>query len=392
MRGRELALDVWAIDDATQCSMISPYVCQDLGDPGAAPAANGMIAVSSQDLDETDRMRSGFRGTGTCGDASFLPYSVVRWPYLVWRAPNRTCPLSRCWCRDLQKALKIGSWLSVRACGKPALPRASTSRLPHVTPTECSTDCLGLRLNSLLSSRASSLLRPPPRWSRIGFCPTCPWSSHRMPPTPSKQGFAESYVHPGGHATGNVMNAVGGEQALTGKRFNFFRELVPDLKALGFVGSSSILAAEELNALQSVAAQLGFEIVRHELRGLDDVEPAVSASIRDGVGALYISGEPLLYTNMGRVLPLVMAPGKPTVGTYPEWGRAGLLMSYSADLIDDFRRAGIYAAKILGGEKPANLPIEQASKFVLVLNLRTAKALGITAPDRLLAVADEVID
>ena len=209
---------------------------------------------------------------------------------------------------------------------------------------------------------------------------------------PIKAGFAESYVHPGGHATGNVMNAVGGEQALTGKRFNFFRELVPDLKALGFIGSSSILAAEELNALQSVAGQLGFEIVRHELRGLDDVEPAVSASIRDGVGALYVSGEPLLYTNMVRVLPLVMAPGKPTVGTYPEWGRAGLLMSYSADLIDDFRRAGIYAAKILGGEKPANLPIEQASKFVLVLNIKTAKALGITAPDRLLAVADEVID
>jgi putative ABC transport system substrate-binding protein len=87
-----------------------------------------------------------------------------------------------------------------------------------------------------------------------------------------------------------------------------------------------------------------------------------------------------------------MAPGKPTVGTYPEWGRAGLLMSYSADLIDDFRRAGIYAAKILAGEKPADLPIEQASRFVLVLNLRTAKALGIKAPDRLMAVADEVIE
>jgi putative ABC transport system substrate-binding protein len=87
-----------------------------------------------------------------------------------------------------------------------------------------------------------------------------------------------------------------------------------------------------------------------------------------------------------------MAPGRPTVGTYPEWGRAGLLMSYSADLIDDFRRAGIYAAKILGGEKPADLPIEQASRFVLVLNLKTAKALGIKAPDRLMAVADEVIE
>lgn len=209
---------------------------------------------------------------------------------------------------------------------------------------------------------------------------------------PIKAGFAESYVHPGGHATGNVMNAVGGEEALTQKRMNFFKELAPDLKRLGFIGSASILAVAELNALQAVAGQFGFEIVRHPLGGLDDVEGVVTACVRDGVGALYVSGEPLLYNNMARVLPLVLAPGKPTVGTYPEWGRAGLLMSYSADLIDDFRRAGIYAAKILGGEKPADLPIEQASKFVLVLNLKTAKSLGIAAPDRLLTVADEVIE
>ena len=209
---------------------------------------------------------------------------------------------------------------------------------------------------------------------------------------PIKAGFAESYIHPGGHATGNVMNAIGGEEALTQKRMNLFRELVPDLKRIGFIGSESILATAELNALHSVAGQFGFEIVRHPIKALDDVEGAVAACVRDGVGALYVSGEPLLYNNMARVLPLVLAPGKPTVGTYPEWGRAGLLMSYSADLIDDFRRAGIYAAKILGGEKPADLPIEQASKFVIVLNLKTAKSLGIAAPDRLLTVADEVIE
>jgi putative ABC transport system substrate-binding protein len=209
---------------------------------------------------------------------------------------------------------------------------------------------------------------------------------------PIKAGFAESYVHPGGHATGNVMNAVGGEEALTQKRMNFFKELVPGLKRFGFIGSPSILAAAELDALQAVAGQFGFEIVRHPVGGLDDVEGAVAASVRDGVDAIYVSGESLLYNNMARVLPLVSAPGKPTVGTYPEWGRAGLLMSYSADLIDDFRRAGIYAAKILRGEKPADLPVEQASKFVLVLNLKTAKSLGIAVPDRLLTVADEVVE
>ncbi len=121
-------------------------------------------------------------------------------------------------------------------------------------------------------------------------------------------------------------------------------------------------------------------------------EGAVTAAIKDGVDALYVSGEPLRYNNMARVLAQVAASGKPTLGTYPEWGRAGLLMSYSADLIDDFRRAGIYAAKIISGEKPGDLPIEQASKFILVFNLKTAKSLGISAPDRLLTVADEVIE
>ena len=146
----------------------------------------------------------------------------------------------------------------------------------------------------------------------------------------------------------------------------------------------------ELKALRSVAGHFGFEIVHHALQGLDDIEGAVASSTRDGVDALYVSGEPLLYNNMARVLPPVMAAGRPTVGTYPDWARAGLLMSYSADLLDDFRRAGIYAAKILGGEKPGDLPIEQASKFTLVVNARTAKQLGIAMPPTLLA--DEVIE
>jgi putative ABC transport system substrate-binding protein len=208
---------------------------------------------------------------------------------------------------------------------------------------------------------------------------------------PIKAGFAQSYVRPGGNTTGNVMNAVGGEEALTQKRMGLFKELVPDLKRLGFIGSTSILAVTELNALRSVAGQFGFDIVHHAIQGLDDIESAVASGNRE-VGALYVSGEPLLYNNMARVLPLVMASGKPTLGTYPEWGRAGLLMSYSADLLDDFRRAGIYAAKILGGEKPGDLPIEQASKFTLVVNAGTARQLGIGVPPTLLTLADEVIE
>jgi putative ABC transport system substrate-binding protein len=210
---------------------------------------------------------------------------------------------------------------------------------------------------------------------------------------PIKAGFAESYVHPGGNTTGNVMNAVGGEEALTQKRMGLFKELVPGLKRIGFIATAtSILAIAELNALRSVAGHFGFEIVHHAIQGLDDIESAVASSKSDGVDALYISGEPLLYNNMAKVLPFVMASGKPMVGTYPDWGRAGLLMSYSADLLDDFRRAGIYAAKILGREKPGDLPIEQASKFTLIVNARTGKQLGINVPPTLLTLADEVIE
>ena len=95
---------------------------------------------------------------------------------------------------------------------------------------------------------------------------------------------------------------------------------------------------------------------------------------------------------MSRVTPHILAARKPTLGVYPEWGRAGLLLTYSTDALDGFRRAGVYAAKIIRGVKPGDLPIEQASKFWLVVNLKTARQLGITVPPNLLTLADEVIE
>jgi putative ABC transport system substrate-binding protein len=107
---------------------------------------------------------------------------------------------------------------------------------------------------------------------------------------PIKAGFAQSYVHPGANTTGNVMNAVGGEETLTQKRMGLFRELVPDLKRLGFIGTAtSLLAIAELTALRSVAAGFGFDVVHHPIQGLDDIESAVASSGKDGAGSLYVS-------------------------------------------------------------------------------------------------------
>ena len=209
---------------------------------------------------------------------------------------------------------------------------------------------------------------------------------------PIAYGFAQSYVRPGGMMTGNVTNAMGSEEALTEKRMNLFKELVPGLTRLGMIGPQGLLYKAELTALRNASGHFGFEVAEYAIERLDDLEGAFALGLRDGVSAFYISGEPLLFNNMSRVMPLVAASGKPCVGVYPEFGRAGLLMSYSSDTLDGFRHAGIYAAKILGGASPGDLPVEQASKFILTINLKTAKALGIVVPPTLLAVADEVIE
>lgn len=212
-------------------------------------------------------------------------------------------------------------------------------------------------------------------------------------------GFAKSYTNPGGTATGNVMNAIGGEEALTTKRLGFFRDLVPSIKRLGMIGvveipgiQRGLVAREETAALTKLSVQFGFSFANYPIKTIDELEAVVAKALADGVEAFYISGDPLLANNLSRVMPHLLAAGKPTLGTYPDWGRAGLLLSYSTDLLDGWRHAGAYAAKIIKGAKPGDLPIEQASKFTLVINLKTAKHLGISVPPTLLSLADEVIE
>jgi ABC-type uncharacterized transport system substrate-binding protein len=228
--------------------------------------------------------------------------------------------------------------------------------------------------------------------------------AHRVAPTvplvftsfsadPIALGLVDSYARPGGMVTGNVMNASGGEEAVTTKRIGLFNELMPGRVLLGLIGPTNnpVFVAEQ-SGIKTAAGRLGFDVVLLRVSTLDDVEAAFASGLRSGVNAFYISGAPLLYVNRVKVAELAARSGRPTVGVYTESARAGLLMSYATDLVDGYRRAGAYAARILAGAKPGDLPVEQASKFTFVINLKTAKALGLTVPPSLLARADEVVD
>jgi putative ABC transport system substrate-binding protein len=152
------------------------------------------------------------------------------------------------------------------------------------------------------------------------------------------------------------------------------------------------LFEQENTAARKAGARLGFEVTRYGIGTIDDLEGAISSGLRDGVDAFYISGEPIMFNNMPRVMPLLRATAKPTVASYIEFCRAGVLMTYATDILDGYRRAGIYAARILEGAKAGDLPIEQASKYTLAVNAKTAKLLGITIPPAVLALADEVVE
>jgi len=211
---------------------------------------------------------------------------------------------------------------------------------------------------------------------------------------PVEYGWVESYARPGGMVTGNVQNAMGGLESMMSKQFQFFKELVPNLTRLGFIGftDTAIQFPVERAAVQTVAQKLGFAVSMYEVPTLADVEGAIASGLRDDVSAFFLSLDPRLVARLPQIVASLAKTGKPAFGPLPLWTRGGLLMSYYTDIDEQARRAGGQVAKILRGAKPGDLPIEQADKFTLILNLKTAKQLGITVPPALLGQADEVIE
>jgi len=205
---------------------------------------------------------------------------------------------------------------------------------------------------------------------------------------PIGSGLVASLARPGGNATGLSVQ----QPDVASKRLELLRELVPGLRRLAvLIHIDNPETALDLRAVQAAAGSLGLEIVIAEVRRPEDIAPAIEAT-KGRADALYVATAPLLNTDRARIGALAIEARLPTMCGIREYVKAGNLASYGPSIPDLFRRAAEYVDKILRGTKPADIPVEQPTKFDLAVNLATAKALGLRIPESFLVRADEVIE
>jgi len=208
-------------------------------------------------------------------------------------------------------------------------------------------------------------------------------------PDPVEAGFIESLARPGGNVTG-VTN-LGSE--LGGKRLELLKEAVPKVARVAVLydpaNANSVHEVKEL--LPAAARALRLTIQPWEVRAADGFEKVFAALSKRRPDGLYVGGGPLMLANEKRIAALALKSRLPSMYVRREFVEAGGLMFYGADLVDSYRRVAYFVDRILKGAKPADLPVEQPTKFELVINLKTAKQIGLTIPPNVLARADKII-
>jgi putative tryptophan/tyrosine transport system substrate-binding protein len=206
---------------------------------------------------------------------------------------------------------------------------------------------------------------------------------------PVRDGLVASLNRPGGNVTGVVFIT----SVLGAKRLELLRQLVPKATTIAMLVRPDTTETEaERIDVQNAAQALGQELVLFDVTSGRDIEAAFATFVERRAGGLLVGTGPFLTSNRERVVALAARHGVPAIYPLREYASAGGVMSYGTSISDAYRQSGVYAGRILKGEKPADLPVIQSTKFELVLNLQTAKALGIDVPDKLLALADEVIE
>jgi putative ABC transport system substrate-binding protein len=208
-------------------------------------------------------------------------------------------------------------------------------------------------------------------------------------PDPVGSGFVESLAQPGGNATGFVQF----EYSLSGKWLELLKQIAPGVTRAAVLWDPAIIAGiGQFAVIQSVAPSLGVEVRAVNVRDAGEIERAVSAFARSANGGLIVTASALAIVHRHLIIALAARHKLPAVYNNRIFTTDGGLISYGPDFIDQYRRAATYVDRILKGEKPADLPVQTPTKYELVTNLKTAKALGLTVPPQLLARADEVIE
>jgi putative ABC transport system substrate-binding protein len=205
---------------------------------------------------------------------------------------------------------------------------------------------------------------------------------------PVGSGLVASLARPGGNITGLSTQATD----LASKRVELLREVVPDLRQIGILGNvDNHEIVLEMAEVSGAAQKSGLDVVRLEIRRTEDIAAALKSN-EGRAQALYVCTDPLTNLNRVNINALALDSGLPTMHDARTFVEAGGLMSYGPSFLDEFRRAADLVDKILRGTKPGDIPVEQADKFELVINLKTARALGLKVAETLLTRADEVIE
>jgi ABC-type uncharacterized transport system substrate-binding protein len=206
---------------------------------------------------------------------------------------------------------------------------------------------------------------------------------------PVSIGLVESLARPGGNITGLSEMVV----ELAGKRLELLKEVVPKLSRVAVLwNAQGPVFASSWKEIRLAARQLGVRLQSLEVRSLNDFDKAFEDATRARAGALFVLPAPVTVTNLKRIAGLAAKSRLPSIFHRSEFADAGGLVTYGADRADLFRRAATFVDKILKGAKPADLPVDRATKFELVVNLKTAKAIGITIPQSVLFRADRAIE
>ncbi len=201
-------------------------------------------------------------------------------------------------------------------------------------------------------------------------------------------GLVRTLARPGENVTGLATIQI----EITGKRLSLLKEAVPSLRSIALLANpEGPRSAQSVQESRIAARRLGLEVRVVEARDPDELKSALTALPRGRAEALVLVPDPFLYTYRTQIVELAAKGRRPVVGWQSHLAESGALLSYGANTADVLRRAAVYVDKILKGAKPADLPVEQPTKFELVINLKTAKALGLTIPQSVLGRADEVI-